>query len=90
MSIRLMVVPDGWLLPDAPGVFSTLIEFCTQVYSATPPWCRNRWVMSMQAFSEIQAESMQSFCSVPVPGAIDMLFGIPVVVQDGGGLPHLE
>ena len=89
MSFRLAVVLDEWLQPGMPD---TLIEFCAHVYAATPPGCRNRWVMDQESFRAIQAQAMMQAvcCYQNDPKIPAMLFGVPVIVQDAGGLPHLE
>jgi hypothetical protein len=90
----LYIVLDEWLRPGTPDPpFSpvTWAGFCARVYSATPPRHRGRWVMDLNSYLGLQAEFMlagqlQSY----VPDGVTMLFGMPIEVRDGGGLPHLE
>ena len=84
----LVVVLDGWLSPTgSPSLARTWAEFCAQVFASTPPANRGRWVMDLSCYRAIRSE-----CGMVsgYPSPADMLFAVPVVVQDGGGLPHLE
>lgn len=87
-----MVVLDEWVLGIAPGVTSrSLSAYCASVMAATPPWRRGRWMMDLECYNGLLAEHGPPGSPAALPPSCDaMLFGIPVMVAAGGGLPHLE
>jgi hypothetical protein len=54
-----------------------------------------RWVMDLDAYRQVPAAARAAGViyaddAADDPRPEDVLFGIPVVVRDGGGAPHLE
>jgi len=96
-QIALVVTLDEWTRPRSPASSASPVSwagYCYTVYANTPPANRNRWVLSVYSYMSIQAE-----CMLASRGRADpfdpargqpVLFGIPVEIRDGDGLPHLE
>lgn len=94
--IELIVILDDWTRPGSPASSAspaTWAGYCAQVYSAAPRTRRNRWVMNMNSYCGLLAEvglNSGYRSQAYAPGGVDMLFGVPIVIRNDGGLPHLE
>jgi HK97 family phage major capsid protein len=76
--------------PLGPDLYAHLVD---TLYSVPAPARRcSRWVMNAEWMGEIRKMTGADGRPLWAPASDDLrlLFGLPVEIRDGGGVPHLE